>query len=121
MSKTTSEYFEIDVDLDIKSIINKHCKKSVDKLKVKSPKSSGNYASNWTFLLDGSEENCSGTVFNNEPIGHFLEYGHIVGGGWSPAQPHLEPVYEDEKIDFINDMKKINIKVTSKKGGRTNV
>lgn len=120
MSKTTSEYFEIDIELDVASIIDKHCKKSVDSLKVKSPKASGKYASNWTFIISGKEDRCSGTVYNSEPIGHFLEYGHIAGKTWVPAQPHLERVYEDQKTEFINDMKNINIKVTSKKGGRTN-
>lgn len=96
IARALSDYTE-EVTEGLESAKKEVAKTAVKKLKVSSPKLSGDYAKGWRAKKVGS----SYVVHNktNYQITHLLEYGHAKqNGGRVPGDPHIRPA-EQEAID----------------------
>ena len=91
-----------DIDYDcaeaIEAPVKEAAKGGRDKLKVESPRKSGEYAKGWSYTMKGKSKSVFAEIGNKRKPGlaHLLEKGHAkVGGGRVPAYPHIDPVAQE--------------------------
>lgn len=92
-------------DEKVQQIAEKTAKDGVEKLKVNSPKNTGDYSKSWTVKkVKGNL-----VVHNKEHyrLTHLLEKSHaLANGGRSTAQPHIKPVEKQMVRNFEDDLRK---------------
>lgn len=87
---------------------DKVAKEAVSQLKVKSPKNTGKYASDWGVKVQGSKR----VVYNKKhyQVTHLLENGHANrDGSRTPAKVHIKPVDDFVNKEFQNKAKQVII------------
>ena len=92
-------------DETVQRIAEKTAQEGVEKLKVKSPKDTGDYAKSWTYRKVKGKF----VVHNKEHyrLTHLLEKSHALrDGGRSQAQPHIKPVEQQMIRDFEADLRR---------------
>lgn len=112
MSDIETREIRIDLKPQIKEILEETGKKCAEKIRANSPIGrSGEYSRGWTYEIN---DDLSVTVKNtgkHKTLGHLLEYGHLSKAKKRiPPQEHVRPAYNVCKIEYLEKLKKIEIK-----------
>lgn len=89
----------------VQQVAEKTAQEGVEKLKVSSPKKTGDYAKSWTYRKVKGKF----IVHNKDHyrLTHLLEKSHALrNGGRSRAQPHIKPVEQQMIRDFEADLRR---------------
>lgn len=98
INKTLSEYAN-GVGEEVEKVAETVAKEGVKKLKLRSPKDTGEYAKSWR-----ATKVKKAWVVNNKiyQLTHLLEKGYAkVNGGRVPGQPHIAPVEKEMINEFV--------------------
>ncbi|MBD8028148.1 HK97 gp10 family phage protein [Ureibacillus sp. Re31] len=98
INKTLSEYAN-GVGEEVEKVAETVAKEGVKKLRLRSPKDTGEYAKSWR-----ATKVKKAWVVNNKiyQLTHLLEKGYAkVNGGRVPGQPHIAPVEKEMINEFV--------------------
>lgn len=108
VAKELSSYSQECTD-ELKTMVKKTAKETVQELTVSSPKDSGEYASGWTSRVEyESQEDIRVSIYNKKKpqLTHLLEDGHAkVSGGRVVGQPHIGPAEANAAKKLDNKVK----------------
>lgn len=93
-----------DIDSNLEEIAQEIGKKTVERLKVSSPKKSGKYAKGWKMTIVNKAGRAQEVTIHNKvyQLTHLLENGHALkNGGRTRAFKHIEPAEEQAIQEFI--------------------
>lgn len=109
--KTILNKYSKDVQEDIKAVTTKLGEITAAKLKARSPKNTGEYASGWTPKKKSLRNGTSVVVYNatRASLTHLLEKGHATRNKASrvPAQVHIRPVEEEANKEYVKRLKEV--------------
>lgn len=102
------EDYKIETDEKVVKLVNKVIKNAKIDLVKNSPKNTGDYAGGWSITIGQKGINFFSKVIYNKKhyrLTHLLEFGHATrDGDHTIPQPHVRPVENKYKEEFINEL-----------------
>ena len=117
LQKVLNEYLEDykeDIDEDVIETVDEVTKEARDELKQTSPRRGiareNQYYKGWAVKLKKKNKGVYHKVVwnkTNYQLTHLLEFGHTTrNGGRTKAIPHIRPVEEKYKVEFVDKLEK---------------
>ena len=107
INRLLREYAD-EIDENLEEIAVEIGKKTVERLKVTSPKKSGKYAKGWNMTIVNKAGRAQEVTIHNKVyrLTHLLENGHALKkGGRARAFKHIGPAEEQAIQEFIEAVK----------------
>lgn len=107
------------IEINLQEQINKLGDKSSEEVRQKtsnnSPIRTGKYKDSWSVDVSGSSVKRY-KIYNKEyRLTHLLEFGHATrNGGRTAPMPHLAPAFNQEKINYLTELKSIKLNIKTK-------